>query len=597
MEQLRHCELSPEWMMDTALHLYARCGRLDAARMQLLHGADTEICNAQGLTPLLLAARHNQLAVLQLLLQHGARADALAPLGVHLTRGVELGTCVHFAAESGHVQVLKFLVAAAALDPDESTRGRHGVTPLHVAARLGRADAVRYLVARGDVNVNARDARGMTPLHHACDYPNAVDGDGAARSPPQFLYDAAHVEVVDALVQAGAVPDARRTHDWATPMRCALRRGHFLVAKALADHGTSSGVAWWLHKVKTLFASAVRSRDTVDFPYVSTKRTKQQLRARRLQRESSIWDTEVSTGNDADDSWQSLARHHESALHEACKAQKLRRLRDVLKRQGCVWINARAFTANMDDCTGWTALHIAAFGGWQAGLVLLIAHGANVELTTGYNAASSGSTALHLAAQKGYSSCVLTLLDAGADINTCDELGDTPLLRALRNGHSCIVKVLLRHGAKCDYPQNLAETPRSEESASILGSFDPRRTSALHLTAFFGLISVVKEQAKSSSYFSLDAVDIDGATPLWLAVIMGHLDIVDYLANQGANLYHRVAGESTSDCAAEFGHLEILEYISASSPAHQGWKCRSLTRLALLENRLALLENSSPAHR
>ncbi|EGZ14227.1 hypothetical protein PHYSODRAFT_317026 [Phytophthora sojae] len=154
--------------MDTALHLYARCGRADAAKMQLRHGADTEICNAQGFTPLLLAARYNQLGVLQLLLQHGARVDALAPLEMDLGQnGVELGSCVHFAAESGHVQVLKFLVAAAALDPDEYTRGRQGITPLHLAARLGRADIVRFLVTRSDVDVNARDARGMTPLHHA----------------------------------------------------------------------------------------------------------------------------------------------------------------------------------------------------------------------------------------------------------------------------------------------------------------------------------------------------------------------------------------------------------------------------------------------
>ncbi|KAG6592456.1 WD repeat-containing protein 1-B [Phytophthora cinnamomi] len=172
-----HCEHSPEWMMDTALHLYARCGRADASRMQLRHGADTEICNAQGFTPLLLAARFNQLEVLQLLLQHGARTNALAPLEIDMGHGVELGSCVHFAAESGHVQVLKFLVTAAALDADEYTRGRQGITPLHLAARLGRADVVRFLAARSDVDVNARDARGMTPLHHACDYQNVVSGE------------------------------------------------------------------------------------------------------------------------------------------------------------------------------------------------------------------------------------------------------------------------------------------------------------------------------------------------------------------------------------------------------------------------------------
>ncbi|KAE9354760.1 hypothetical protein PF008_g4372 [Phytophthora fragariae] len=571
-----HCEHSPEWMMDTALHLYARCGRADAAEMQLRHGADTEICNAQGFTPLLLAVRFNQLEVLQVLLQHGARADALAPLETGLGHGVELGSCVHFAAESGHVQVLKFLVTAAALDADEYTRGRLGITPVHLAARLGRVDVVRFLVARNDVDVNARDVRGMTPLHHACDYPNAVGDEVASRSPPQLLHDAAHVEVVDALINAGAVPDARRTQDWATPMRCALHQGHFLVAKALVDHGAYSAVTWWLHKIKTLL-SASWTRDAAPYANLSTSRSK------RKQRDSAIWDTELSTGNEPVD----LGRHHETALHEACKAQKLRRLREVLKRQG-VWVNARVFsTTCTDECSGWTALHIAASRGWQAGLALLIAHGANVELTTGDSDVSCGTTALHLAAQNGHSSCVSTLLDAGADINACDDLGDTPLLRALRNGRSCMVKLLLRHGAKCDYQPDpvfqVDEPPHSGASESMIGSFDPRTTSALHLAAFFGLVAVVQELAKSSSLFSLDAVDVDGATPIWLAALMGHLEVVDFLAQQGVNLHHHVAGDSATDCAAEFGHLEVLEYITTSSPGRQGWSCRSLTHVALLD--------------
>ncbi|KAK1929101.1 Ankyrin-3 [Phytophthora citrophthora] len=497
--------------MDTSLHLYARCGRADVARIQLQHGANTEIRDAQGLTPLLLAARYNQLQVLQLLLQHGARTDAFAPLDTDFGHGGELGTCLHFAAESGHVQILKFLVTAAALDPDERTCGSQEITALHLAAWLGRADVVRFLVARAEVDINARDAHGMTALHHACDYPNA----SSFNSPPQYLFDA---------------------------------------AKTLVDHGAYSGMSWWFHKVKVLLSKPLWTRPG--------------RHNWKIRRDSSIWETELVNELEAVNSVGNLTKHHEAALHAACRSKKFRRLRDVLKGQGDIWVNSRVSTG---DNVGWTALHIAASSGWQAGVTLLIAHGANVELTTTENE-EHGTTAVHLAAQNGHSSIVLALLDAGADVNACDDFSDTPLLRALRHGRSRIVQLLLCYGAQCNF---------QTESGSQIGSFDPRSTSALHLAAFFGLLSVVQELAETSkSLFAIDAVDDDGGTPLWLAAAMGHLDVVAFLAQQGANTHHHVAGASASKCAAEFGHLEVVEYISTSSPGQvNGW--RSLTRLAV----------------
>jgi len=558
--------------------------RADAARIQLRHGADTEVRDAGGFTPLLLAARYNQLEVLQVLLQHGARTDARAPLDADLGHdNVELGSCVHLAAESGHVHVLKFLVTAAALDADERTCGVQEVTALQLAARLGRADVVRFLAARADVDVDARDARGMTALHHACDYPNAFSAEaprGLAGSPPQFLFDAAHVEVVDALVDAGATLDVRRSSGWATPLRCALHRGHFLVAKTLVDRGAYSGVSWWLHKFKTLLSTP---HDPHSDASLSRSSRKLHSKRRSLRRDSSFRDTELVTVDEPVASLRGLTQHHESALHAACKSKSLRRLREVLKGQGDLWVNSRVSTPALDDCAGWTALHIAASSGWQAGLALLIAHGANVELTTA-DGEECGTTALHLAAQNGHVSSVLTLLDAGADVDANDELGDSPLLRALRHGRSRMVKLLLRHGANCEHlheASSLAEPPNSSGSEAVLGSFDPRDTSALHLAAFVGSLPVVQELAKTCDLFALDAVDDDGATPLWLAALMGHLVVVDFLARQGASLHHHVAGDSAADCAAEFGHLEVVEYISTSSPGRQGWGRKSLTSLAV----------------
>jgi hypothetical protein len=83
-----------------------------------------------------LPAAYNQLEVLQVLFQHSARMEARPPLDAHL--GHDVGSSIHLAAESGHVQVLKFLVMTAALAADEWTCGVQEVTTLLSAARRGR---------------------------------------------------------------------------------------------------------------------------------------------------------------------------------------------------------------------------------------------------------------------------------------------------------------------------------------------------------------------------------------------------------------------------------------------------------------------------
>jgi ankyrin repeat protein len=45
-----------------------------------------------------------------------------------------------------------------------NAKDKHGATPLSLAARNGRDGAVRLLLARGDIDVNIKDGWGATPL-------------------------------------------------------------------------------------------------------------------------------------------------------------------------------------------------------------------------------------------------------------------------------------------------------------------------------------------------------------------------------------------------------------------------------------------------
>lgn len=59
-----------------------------------------------------------------------------------------------------------------------------------------------------------------------------------------------------------------------------------------------------------------------------------------------------------------------------------------------------------------------------------------------------------------------------------------------------------------------------------------------------------------------DGETIDGAPPLWCAAAAGHLDVVSYLLERGANVNATTKTNSTPLRAACFdGHFEIVKYL------------------------------------
>jgi RNA polymerase sigma factor (sigma-70 family) len=96
------------------------------------------------------AAHTGNLALAELLLDHGADIDAGTAVGQ---------TPLHAAVLSERPALVELLLARGA-DPN-STTGR-GMTPLHWAVIRGRADLARRLLAAG-ASPDARDAEGRTP--------------------------------------------------------------------------------------------------------------------------------------------------------------------------------------------------------------------------------------------------------------------------------------------------------------------------------------------------------------------------------------------------------------------------------------------------
>jgi len=164
------------------LHMAAQEGQVETARLLLQHGAPVGAVDRAGWSAFHYAANHRwatwrgdaagQAAVLELLHAYGADVDCGDGEGY---------TCVHSAAQSGKVEMLRTLRRLGAAPNARTVRG---VAPVHVAAEGGRAEAVEELLDWCPETVECEDFRGHRPLHHA-----AYHG---------------HADVVEVLLRRGA---------------------------------------------------------------------------------------------------------------------------------------------------------------------------------------------------------------------------------------------------------------------------------------------------------------------------------------------------------------------------------------------------------
>lgn len=132
----------------TPLHWAVRAGDLKAIERLLRSSADVNSANRYGVTPLSVAADNGDARALELLLKAGATltsADAALPDGQ---------TLLMRAARTGRVDALKVLLAAG--EQVNARESRTGTTAAIWAATYNRADAVRTLAEAGaDLNITS----------------------------------------------------------------------------------------------------------------------------------------------------------------------------------------------------------------------------------------------------------------------------------------------------------------------------------------------------------------------------------------------------------------------------------------------------------
>jgi len=190
-----------------SLYRAVQIGDIDQIERHLYWGTDINAPDAQGNTPLHVAADRGRWAVVRLLLEHGAEIDA---------RNAEGQTPINSALLKGRTQVAELLLQhGAQLDP---TRALHDAAVRQIADR----DVIRFLVEHGG-NINGVAENGNTPLHQAVAEGNRVIAkfliaqgadvnapNGAGKTPLDVALESRDADLVRLLQSQGGVSAASR---------------------------------------------------------------------------------------------------------------------------------------------------------------------------------------------------------------------------------------------------------------------------------------------------------------------------------------------------------------------------------------------------
>ncbi len=416
----------------TALHWAALQDQPAAVDLLLQAGADPVALNRNGISPLFLAVQNGSAEVVARLLAAGADPNTLAESGE---------TILMTAAHTGKADVVALLLAAGALvdarDPDFRQ------TALMIAVRGGQT-AVTELLIRHGAEVDAATRLGPTPAYlppckgtgcgsegegiNRSGVPHRGERHDAKGGMTPLLYAARDGRLAEArlLLDNGADLE-RREANRMTPLLMALLNNQLEVANLLLDYGADVNVDDFYGRTP-LFAA-------VDY--------------RNIDMNSEREDDPQDNGIDRDRILPTIERLIAAGADVNARTKEwppekkwLYALNDVS------WV----------DMTGQTPFIRASAAGDLPVLRLLLAHGADPQLTT-----YEGTTALMAAAgvnwtvaqtytvsEEALLETVKLQVSLGADVNASNSMGLTPLLGAANRGANAVIRYLAAQGARLD---------------------------------------------------------------------------------------------------------------------------------------------------
>lgn len=195
-------------------------------------------------------------------------------------------------------------------------------------------------------------------------------------------------------------------------------------------------------------------------------------------------------------------------------------------------------------------------------------------------------TPLHLAAEECHMQCVEVLLKCEADVNAADRWGTTPLggIEALMHvsedtGRVVEVAELLR---KAGGEVSMFLLPGVDENQPLTRRLSKNPKFELIQAASDGDLAMVRRLLESGTC-SVNAVDHDSRCALHRASANGHLAVVKYLVEHGADVNSSDRhGQSAASMAAHKSHYNIATYLRDAGAAPKDDEPKTLEQYAAI---------------
>lgn len=504
----------------TPLHAALIYNRQDIAQALIRAGADVNAAAAMGGTPMCLALQRGDLTTSRQLVVAGAGLIAIP--------NVHRRTALHAAAEAGDVELVQLILATGRADLNPTAA--RDCAPLHLAVQYNHAVVAQLIAAGADCNAASED--GITPLHIACGLGHmeiaeqlvnvganihSVTDDNKPYGRRTALHEAAEsgcLQLVQLLLSKHAVVNAVDNLN-TSPLLVAVQEGHVEVVWALLAAGADPSLAELTRGFTPLHKAVAQCRDNIVQLLLDAAPAGVNASA-----QSNITPMHIAAAKGLSAMVKRLLAAN--ALHSVPEAQtRFTPLHKAAQagHAGVVRLLVAAGAAvNAPTHHALTALFEAATAGHTDVVQVLLASQADVHARAGPTEPTGNRTALHEAACAGHAGIVQLLLQARADVNAVNHQGITALYKAAQQGHLEVVQCLLAHPWRADVSLAAAQYNQTP----------------LHAAAYAGHTAIV--QALIAAGGDVNLPSQRDVTAMHMAATEGHYEVAEALLSAGADI-------------------------------------------------------------